>query len=89
METMDKSGTATDSLGELVAYIASSIVDDPTQVQVDHIVGESTIMFELSVAPGDVGRVIGKKGRTANAIRTLLRAVSGHLGKRTSLEIIS
>jgi len=88
METVDKSGTATDSLEELVAYIASSIVDDPTQVQVGHIVGESTIMLELSVAPGDVGRVIGKHGRTANAIRTLLRAASGHQGKRTSLEII-
>ena len=89
METMDTGSRTNDNLGELVAYIASSIVDDPTQVKVGRIASESTIVFELSVAPGDVGRVIGKQGRTANAIRTLLRAVSGHLGKRTSLEIIS
>jgi predicted RNA-binding protein YlqC (UPF0109 family) len=89
METTDVGSRTTDSLGDLVTYIASSIVDDPTQIQVDRITSESTIMFELSVAPDDVGRVIGKHGRTANAIRTLLRAVSGHRGKRTSLEIIS
>lgn len=86
---MDTGSRTNDNLGELVAYIASSIVDDPTQVKVGRIASESTIVFELSVAPGDVGRVIGKQGRTANAIRTLLRAVSGHQGKRTSLEIIS
>ncbi len=89
MEATDAGSRTTDGLGELVAYIASSIVDDPSQVQVARITSESTIMFELSVAPDDVGRVIGKQGRTANAIRTLLRAVSGHQGKRTSLEIIS
>jgi len=89
MNTTDVGGKTADSLGDLVTYIASSIVEDPTQVKVDRITGETTIMFELSVAPDDVGRVIGKKGRTANAIRTLLRAVSRHREKRTSLEIIS
>jgi predicted RNA-binding protein YlqC (UPF0109 family) len=89
MNTTDVGGKTADSLGDLVTYIASSIVEDPTQVKVDRITGETTIMFELSVAPDDVGRVIGKKGRTANAIRTLLRAVSRHSEKRTSLEIIS
>jgi len=89
MVATDVGSSTTDGLGELVTYIASSIVDDPGQVQVDRIASESTVIYELSVAPGDVGRVIGKQGRTANAIRTLLRAVSGHRGKRTSLEIIS
>jgi predicted RNA-binding protein YlqC (UPF0109 family) len=77
-----------DTLRELVEFIAGSIVDDPTQVQVEQITDKRTVICELSVAPEDVGRVIGKHGRTANAIRTLLRAASGHQGKWTNLEII-
>jgi predicted RNA-binding protein YlqC (UPF0109 family) len=77
-----------DNLGELVAFIAGSIVDDPTQVHVGRITGERTTIYELSVAPQDIGRVIGKHGRTANAIRTVLRAASGHNGKRANLEIL-
>jgi predicted RNA-binding protein YlqC (UPF0109 family) len=76
-------------MGELVAYIARSIVEDPTQVKVDQVTGGRTAIYELSVAPPDVGRVIGKRGRTANAIRTLLRAAAGRKGKRSNLEIIS
>jgi predicted RNA-binding protein YlqC (UPF0109 family) len=89
MEPMDISQASADNLGELVKFIAGSIVNDPTQVQVDRVTGETTVIYELSVAPEDVGRVIGKHGRTANAIRTLLRAASGHQGKWTNLEIIA
>ena len=89
MNTVGTGKATADNLGELVAFIASSIVDDPTQVQVDRVLGETTVFFALSVAPADVGRVIGKRGRTANAIRTVLRAASGHKGKRTNLEILA
>jgi len=89
MNTMDAGKATADNLGELVAFIAGSIVDDPTQVQVGQVAGETTVIYELSVAPEDVGRVIGKRGRTANAIRTLLRAASGHQGKRTDLGIVA
>jgi predicted RNA-binding protein YlqC (UPF0109 family) len=89
VNTMDTGKTTADNLGELVAFIASSIVDDPTQVQVDRILGETTTIYELSVAPEDVGYVIGKRGRTANAIRTVLRAASGHEGRRANLEILA
>ena len=74
---------------ELVRYIASSLVDDPSQVQVDEVERDGTIVYELRVASEDMGRVIGKKGRIANAMRTLLRVVSARQGKRATLEIVS
>ncbi len=77
------------NLKELVEYIARSLVDDPSQVHVTEIDGASTIVYELHVAPEDMGRVIGKKGRVADAIRTLLRAVSTQQGKPATLEIMS
>jgi predicted RNA-binding protein YlqC (UPF0109 family) len=89
MNTMSASKATADDLGELVTFIATSIVDDPTQVQVNQVTGKTRVTYELSVAPGDVGRVIGKHGRTVNAIRTLLRAASRHQRKRTDLEIIA
>jgi predicted RNA-binding protein YlqC (UPF0109 family) len=89
MDTMGAGQATNDNMGELVAFIARSIVDDPTQVQVDRVTGGRTAIYELSVAPQDVGRVIGKRGRTANAIRTVLRAASGHEGKRSNLEILA
>jgi len=83
---------------ELIEYIAKSLVDDPSQVQVTEIEGSNSIIFELRVAPEDMGRVIGKGGRVANAMRTLLRvtaAKQGKLrvtaakqGKRATLEIV-
>ena len=76
MNTTDVGGRTADSLGDLVTYIASSIVDDPTQVQVDHIVGESTIMFELSVAPGDVGR--DERGQDRHAVASQQLGDKGH-----------
>ena len=89
MNTMGTSQATADNLGELVTFIVSSIVDDPTQVQVGQVTGKATVIYELSVAPDDVGRVIGRRGRTANAIRTVLRAASGHRGKRANLEILA
>ncbi len=73
---------------ELVEYIAKSLVDDPSQVQVTQIEGANSVIVELRVAPEDMGRVIGRSGRVANAIRTLLRVVAARKGKRVTLEIV-
>jgi predicted RNA-binding protein YlqC (UPF0109 family) len=73
---------------ELVEYIAKALVDRPDQVKVSEIEGEKTSVIELSVAKEDLGKVIGKQGRTARAIRVILGAVSASLGKRSVLEII-
>ncbi len=73
---------------ELVEYIAKALVDHPDQVKVSEIEGEKTSVLELSVAKEDLGKVIGKQGRTAGAIRVILGAVSANLGKRSVLEII-
>jgi hypothetical protein len=73
---------------ELIEYIAKSLVDDPTSVQVEEVEGASAIILELRVAPEDMGRVIGRGGKVANAMRTLLRVVAAKQGKRASLEII-
>jgi len=80
---------STGNMQELIEYIVRSLVDDPSQVRVTEIEGTSTIIYELRVAPEDMGRVIGKGGRVANAIRTLLRVVSTRQGKRATLEIVS
>jgi predicted RNA-binding protein YlqC (UPF0109 family) len=73
---------------ELVEYIAKSLVDDPSQVEVTEIEGATSVILELRVAPEDMGRVIGRSGRVANAMRTLLRVVAAKQGKRVTLEII-
>ena len=73
---------------ELIEYIAKSLVDHPDQVRVEEIMGARSIIFELRVAPSDMGRVIGKRGRVANAIRSLLRVASTPTGKRAILEIV-
>ncbi len=73
---------------DLVEYIARSLVDDPTAVEVTEIPGKSSVILELRVAPEDMGRVIGKSGRVANAIRVLLRVVAAKQGKRVTLEIV-
>jgi len=80
---------STSNMKELVEYIVRSLVDDPSQVRVTEVEGSSTIIYELRVAPEDMGRVIGKNGRVANAIRTLLRVASSRQGKRATLEIVS
>jgi len=73
---------------ELIEYIAKSLVDHPDQVQVEEVIGARSIIYELSVAPSDMGRVIGKRGRVANAMRSLLRVASARGGKRAILEIV-
>jgi len=73
---------------ELIEYIAKSLVDDPSQVRVDEIEGTTSVVLELRVAPEDMGRIIGKKGRVADAMRTLVRVVAAKRGKRVTLEIV-
>ena len=75
-------------LQELVTYIAKSLVDNPDSVQVTEVEGEHTSVLELRVAKEDLGKVIGKQGRTARAIRTILAAASNKAKKRTILEIL-
>ena len=73
---------------ELVEFIAKSLVDNPDQVTVRETEGEQASTLELSVARDDLGKIIGKQGRTARAIRTLLGAVSAKTKKRVVLEIL-
>jgi predicted RNA-binding protein YlqC (UPF0109 family) len=73
---------------ELVEYIAKSLVDDPGGVVVNMIEGEKSTILELKVSEGDIGKVIGKHGRIAKAIRTILSASSTKSGKRVVLEIL-
>jgi predicted RNA-binding protein YlqC (UPF0109 family) len=72
---------------ELIEYMAKELVDDPSQVYVEEIVGSRQIIYQLQVAPRDMGRVIGKGGRVANAMRTLLRVAAVRKGRRVILEI--
>ncbi len=73
---------------ELIEYIAKALVDHPEQVRVTEIEGDRTSVIELAVAKEDLGKVIGKQGRTARAMRTILNAASTKLNKRAVLEII-
>lgn len=73
---------------ELIEYIAKSLVDDPSSVVVEEKETEKDTILTLKVADGDIGKVIGKQGRIAHAIRTLLSACSGKSGKRYTLEIL-
>ena len=73
---------------DLISYIAKSLVDNPEEVVVTEIMGEQTSVIELKVAKEDLGKVIGKQGRTARAMRTILGAASTKLRKRSVLEII-
>lgn len=73
---------------DLVEYLAKSLVDVPEEVCVNVIEGEKTTILELSVAPDDIGKIIGKQGRIAKAVRTILSAASVRSGKRVVLEIL-
>ena len=73
---------------DLVKYIAQALVDYPEQVSVTEVVGNQTSVLELKVAKEDLGKIIGKQGRTARAMRTILSAASAKIKKRTVLEII-
>jgi predicted RNA-binding protein YlqC (UPF0109 family) len=72
---------------ELVEYIAKSLVDDPSQVEVVESRRSGSVVLKLQVAQEDKGRVIGRSGRVANAIRSLLRVMGARQGKRVTLEI--
>ncbi|MBW2308409.1 MAG: KH domain-containing protein [Deltaproteobacteria bacterium] len=73
---------------ELIEYIAKSLVDRPEEVVVSEVMGENTSVIELKVSKDDLGKVIGKQGRTARAMRTILNAASTKLRKRSVLEIL-
>ncbi len=73
---------------DLIEYIAKSLVDNPDEVSVTEIDGERGPVLQLSVAQGDIGKVIGKYGRIAKALRTVLSAASNKDSKRYSLEIL-
>ena len=77
-----------DTIKDLVSYIAQALVDQPEEVRVSEIEGNQTSVLELKVAKEDLGKVIGRQGRTARSMRTILNAASAKLKKRTVLEII-
>ncbi|MDF2550032.1 MAG: binding protein [Chlamydiales bacterium] len=73
---------------EFVAYIVKNLVDHPDKVVINEIGGTQTLILELSVEKSDIGKIIGKKGKTINAIRTLLMSVASRNGLRVNLEIL-
>lgn len=76
------------TMKDLIKYIAQALVDHPDKVDVSEVVGEQTSVIELRVTKEDLGKVIGKQGKTAKAMRTILSAASSKLHKRSVLEII-
>lgn len=80
--------TPLSELAKLIELIARALVDKPDEVSVNEVVGENTTVLELKVAKDDLGKIIGKQGRTARSIRTVLNGASTKLKKRTVLEII-
>jgi len=77
-----------DKVSELIKLIASSLVDKPEEVEIQEVYGDSTTVYELKVAQEDLGKIIGKQGKTAKAIRVLLGAVAAKEKRRAVLEII-
>lgn len=73
---------------ELLVYLAKSLVDSPDNVQVNEVQGERSTILELKVAPDDMGKVIGKQGRIAQALRTIVNAAAVKDGKRVMIEIM-
>ncbi|HRX76015.1 MAG: KH domain-containing protein [Candidatus Cloacimonetes bacterium] len=73
---------------DLIEFMVKALVDDPSEVSITEINGDKITLYELRVAKNDIGKVIGKRGRTAGAIRTIINAVSTKQGKRAELEII-
>ncbi len=76
------------SLKDLIKTIAEALVDDPDAVEVNEIEGDHNCLVELKVGKGDIGKVIGKEGRTAQSMRTLLSAASIKAGRRAHLDIL-
>jgi predicted RNA-binding protein YlqC (UPF0109 family) len=73
---------------ELIEYIARALVDHPDSVDVKEIEGDKTTVYELRVGAGDLGKIIGREGKTVNAVRTIVTAASMKKGKRAILEIL-
>lgn len=73
---------------ELIEYIASSLVDNPDEIKVKEVVQDDAVVYQLSVAREDLGKVIGKQGRTARSVRALLTASAARDGKKARLEIL-
>ncbi len=73
---------------DLVGYIVAALVDNPEQIVIEEVVGNQASVLELKVAKEDLGKIIGKKGRTAQAVRTILNASSAKTKKRTIFEIV-
>jgi uncharacterized protein len=76
------------AIKEMVEYIAKSLTDDPAAVQINESIGETVIMIEMNVASEDMGRMIGRKGQTINAIRSLARILGAKMEKKVSVEIV-
>ena len=76
------------NISDLIKLIVSSLVDDPESIQITEVTGDSTTVYELKVAKDDLGKIIGKQGKTAKAIRTLLGAAAAKDKRRAVLEII-
>lgn len=73
---------------EFLEFIIKHLVDKPNEVQINEVDGERTVVYELRVGQGDMGKVIGKHGKTAKSVRTLLAAAAAKSGKRAVLEIL-
>ena len=73
---------------ELIEYVVKTLVDHPEEIRISEIEGERTIVFELRCHPEDVGKVIGKSGKTVGAIRTLLSTVAARQNRRAMLEVV-
>ncbi len=74
---------------ELVEYMVRALVDNPDQVHINEIEGETVLVYEVSVAESDLGKVIGKSGRIANALRTIVKAAAMKRDKKATVEILS
>ncbi|MEA4811973.1 MAG: KH domain-containing protein [Anaerolineaceae bacterium] len=77
-----------DELVNLLEYMAKALVDKPDEVSIEHYQDGKTLHLDLQVSSGDIGRVIGKHGRVANAMRTLLRMVAARNGEQVSMDIV-
>ena len=88
MQEESEKNEVDNKLKELTLRMSQAVVNNPDQVRIEVTEGASMIVLELSVDPDDMGRIIGKKGQIANAMRTLLRSSAAKNGKRVNLEII-
>ncbi len=73
---------------DFVTYIIKNLVDNPDEVEINEVGGAQTLVIEVSVHPDDIGKVIGKKGKTINSVRTLLMSIGARNGMRVNLEIL-